>query len=175
MNKKLYAVGVLAGAAALMASTAMPASAAAGDTTTTFVLSGDGISVAVQANATLTAGKTGAASVSGSLGDVTVTDLRGGTTNWNTSATSTTFTSVNGTTTSTSTGVSYNGGSITTSGTSAVPPATAKSLTATPVVVVGPAEVSGNNTATWNPTLTVSLPATALTGTYTGTVNTSVA
>jgi hypothetical protein len=34
---------------------------------------------------------------------------------------------------------------------------------------------TGNNTATWNPTLVVALPAAAVVGTYTGTVTHSVA
>jgi hypothetical protein len=33
----------------------------------------------------------------------------------------------------------------------------------------------GNNTTTWNPTLIVTIPSTAVAGTYTGTVTHSVA
>lgn len=36
-------------------------------------------------------------------------------------------------------------------------------------------ELTGNNTATWNPTLTVTIPAATVAGTYTGTVTHSVA
>ncbi len=173
MNKKLYTFGVLAGAAALMAGTAMPASAAAGDTTTTFALAGSTLSITVQPTAALTNGATGASSVGGPLGLVKVTDLRGGTVNWSANATSTAFTGP-GTPASSSTGVSYNAGTMTTTGTITILPGTATTLNATPAKVAGPTMVLGNNTAEWNPVLTVSLPSSALAGDYTGTVNTSV-
>ena len=174
MNKKLYAFGVLAGAAALVASTAAPASAAEGDTVATFALAGSTLSITVQPTAALTDGASGVASVTGDLGNVEVTDLRGGIVNWSANASSTAFTSTTGTTTSTSTGVSYAGGAMTTTGTITIMPGTATALSGTPAKVAGPTAVVGNNTAQWNPTLTVSLPSSALTGTYTGTVNTSV-
>jgi hypothetical protein len=172
MNKKLgYLAGVMASAAALLVATTLPASAAAGDTTTTFSLAGGALSVSVQANAALTNGNTGSASVSGQLGVVQVTDARGGTATWSAFATSTTFTDGAG---SVSTGVSYNAGAITTTGTVVMPPATATALNGTAAKVAGPIAVVGNNTASWNPTLTVSLPTNALVGDYTGVVHTSV-
>jgi len=170
MHKKLYAVGVIVGSAALMASTAMPASAAAGDTTTTFALAGESLSITVQATAALTDGSSGAANVSGPLGLVKVTDLRGGVTVWNASATSTTFTGPS----TTSTGVSYRAGAMTTTGNIVILPGVATALSGTSARVAGPTAVVGNNTAQWNPVLTVSLPSDALAGNYTGTVNTSV-
>lgn len=174
MHKKLYAAGVLAGTAVLMAGTAMPASAATGDTVTTFALAGSGLSITVQPTAGLTDGASGAASVSGQLGAVAVTDARGGVTGWSASATSTTFTTT-GAGTPTSTGVSYNAGVVTTTGISTAVLGTATALSATPAAVVGATAVVGNNTASWNPTLTVTLPSSALAGDYTGTINTSVA
>jgi len=158
-------------AAALVAATVQPA-AAAGDTGTTFTLTGGTLSVTVAATATLTAGTTTSASVSGKLGTVTVTDGRTSTTVWSANATSTTFTRDAGATTST--GVSYNAGTITTTGPVVMPLALATALNGTPAKVAGPAAITGDNTASWNPTLTVSLPSNALAGTYSGTVNTSV-
>ena len=43
-----------------------------------------------------------------------------------------------------------------------------------PATVLYGVEASGTNTATWNPTLSVSLPSDSLPGTYQGTVTTSV-
>lgn len=163
---------VALGAAALVAGTSVPASAAAGDTVTTFSLAGGSLSVSVQPTAALANGNSGSTSISGQLGAVQVTDNRGGTTPWSAAATSTKFTT--GTGNPESTGVTYNAGTITTTGIVVMPLATNRSLNATPTQVVGPTVITGNNTASWNPTLTVTLPASALTGDYTGTVNTSV-
>lgn len=171
MNKKFYGLGALAGSAVLLATTASPASAADGDTVATFALAGSTLSISVQPTASLTDGAAGASSVSGQLGNVKVTDLRGGTVNWNANASSTRFTSAGGTQ---STGVSYTAGAMTTTGNIVISPGTATALTATPTKVAGPTVVIGNNTAQWNPTVTVSLPSDALTGTYTGTITTSV-
>jgi len=41
--------------------------------------------------------------------------------------------------------------------------------------VVTASGVSGNNTATWNPTISVDVPGTALSGTYTSTITHNVA
>ncbi len=165
----------LGAAAALTAGAVSPASAAEGDTTTTFALAGSALSISVQPTATLTGGAAGDTSVNGQLGQVQVTDLRGGTSAWSAKATSTTFTNGGtGDSLTTSTGVSYNSGAITTTGTIVIVPKGAKSLSGTPIEVAAPTSVIGNNTARWNPTLTVTLPSNSLAGTYTGTVNTSV-
>jgi hypothetical protein len=170
-KRAYYLAGVAVTAAAVLAAPTAPASAAAGDTTTTFALTGGALSVSVAATAALTNGTTSSANVNGQLGTVQVTDARGGTTAWSAFATSTTFTDGAG---SISTGVSYSSGVITTTGTIVILPGTATALSAAAAKVAGPASVVGNNTASWNPTLTVSLPANALVGTYTGTIHTSV-
>lgn len=55
MNKRFASrLGVGVGAVALMAASALPAWAAAGDTATTFALAGGTLAVSVQATATLT-------------------------------------------------------------------------------------------------------------------------
>jgi hypothetical protein len=161
------------GAAALVAATALPATAA--DTTATFALAGGALSIAVQPDAALTNGASGAASVSGQLGNVDVTDLRGGTTNWSADGSSTAFTT--GTlpnTNPTSTGVTYNTGAVSFTGDSTIVNSGDHALTTAPSKVAGPTSIVGNNTASWNPTLTVALPANALSGNYSGTVTTSV-
>lgn len=172
MNKSVRSLcGAAACAAALLAANAVPANAAAGDTTTTFTLSGGALSVSVQPNAALNNGVSGQATVTGLLGTVLVTDARGGKVAWSAFAKSTVFTGSNG---STSTGDSYNAGVITTTGIVTMPPAVDTPLSLTAAKVVGPSVVVGNNTAKWNPTLTVTLPSEALAGDYTGTINTSV-
>ncbi len=48
-------------------------------------------------------------------------------------------------------------------------------MSTTAVSVMAPTAVSGNNTASWTPTLNVTMPAGALADDYSGTVTTSVA
>lgn len=175
MSKNLHVLGggSVLGALALMAAAAMPASAApTGDTTATFTLEGGSLDVTAAAGASLTDGAPGAASVSGSLGPVSVSDTRGSTAGWVMSAASSTFVDGAG---SVSSDVSYNSGAATTSTGIVNPTSTgATSITAVTAVAAG-TEASGNNTASYTPTLTVSLPASALAGDYEGTVTTSVA
>lgn len=151
----------------------LPTAAMADDTTTTFSLTGGSLTLAVQPTATLTNAATGATMVTGNLGAVSVTDERGGTANWSASGASTPFTGakVGG---SSSTAVSYTGGTVAETGTITVADGTATTLTGVPTSVVAPTSLSGNNTASWSPTLNVSMPAGALADSYSGTVTTSV-
>jgi hypothetical protein len=161
------------GTVALLVSAALPASAApSGTTTTTFTLSSGTLDIAVASNASLPGGNSGTTSVSGQIGFVTVTDSRGNILGWTTSAASTPFTGDSGTT---SAAVGYSSGTVSKTGTVTVASSGAVALTTTPAPVVAGTSVVGNNTATWNPTLTVTLPPNSLAGTYTGTVTTSVA
>lgn len=162
----------LAGAALAAGGAVAPASAAPGDTTVTFTLTGGALSVAVQPSANLGSFATGTLSVSGQLGNVTVTDNRGGILPWITSASYTGFSGPNSSKDVTST---YNAGTFTTTGTVTMVPALPVVLTALPLPVAAAAVVLGNNTASWNPTLTVVLLPNATAGTYTTTVSTSVA
>jgi hypothetical protein len=175
MRKQLNAVaGGILGGLALLAANALPASAAtSGDTITTFSLTGGELAVSVAASAALTNGASGAASVSGTLGSVSVTDARGGTTGWTASAVTTAFAHTGGGTTAS--GVSYNAGVVTETGDVTATSAGATALTAEAAAVVTASAVTGNNSGSWNPTLTVALPSNALAGDYTGTITTSVA
>jgi hypothetical protein len=96
------------------------------------------------------------------------------TANWAASAASTVFT---GAGLSVSDDVLYTNGTLAETGTSTVAPVTsAASMDADPAVAVATATaVSGSNTASWNPTLDVLMPAGALAGDYAGTVTTSLA
>jgi hypothetical protein len=179
-----------AAAATMLAGAALPASAA--DTATTFTLTGGGLAITPQIAAVLdTTGLSttvGAHDVVGSLGAVTVDDTRGvGNAGWTVSATSSAFDlntpilvpPLTGTSITSSTNVSYAHGTfsavdgVTTTGSpsSAVLPLTP----ATAATVVTGTLAIGTNTATWTPNLTVSMPATARAGEYSGTVTTSVA
>lgn len=162
-------------AATVLATTA-PSSAA--ETATTFTLTGGALSVSVPESADLGSEATGAGTVQGSLGPVTVTDDRGLlAAAWTASAFATDFVTGGGspeetipaarvtylsgpaTASSPATGVFLGAGSVTL-GTSLLP------------VFTGTA--TGNNSATWNPTVTVLVPAQAVAGTYTGTITHSV-
>lgn len=167
LTKPLIAV---AGATALVVGFALPASA--DDTATTFSLTGGTLTLSVGASAALVDEASGvdANTISGTLGTVNVDDARGGTAGWVTSAASTTFT---GTGLSISDGVAYSNGIVTETGTNTVAGVTAQSITTAADVATATA-VSGNNTASWDPTLDVSMPAGALAGAYSGTVTTSL-
>jgi len=165
----LSGFGVAVSTAAVLAGTAVPASA---DTTdVTFALSGGALAVSAQATAPLgNKGGSGTTSVSGALGNTVVTDNRGGTTGWSVGAATGAF----GNGTSTASAVSYNSGTPTFTGVVVATSSGATTLTGTAAQVVAGTVVVGNNTATWNPTLTVTLPASSTVGSYAGTITTSL-
>ena len=167
LSKPLIAA---ASAAALVVGLALPATA--DDTPTTFTITGGDLTLTVGASATLTDEASGvdANTITGTLGAVTVTDARGGTAGWVTSAASSTFTGVG---LSVSDDVVYTNGTVTETGTNTVAAASGLSITSDQPVATATA-VSGNNTASWDPTLDVSMPAGALAGDYAGTVTTSL-
>jgi hypothetical protein len=171
MRFKFLAVATLVIGLTLGASA--QAEAVGSPTVTTFTLTGGVLAITPTTAAVLSGSAPGAASVSGSLGLVTVADARGVTTPWVASVSSTTFTGPGPTV---STGISYNAGAITiVLGVPTIPASVATTLTTTAASVVAPTSISGINTVAWNPVLTVSLPSTALAGLYTGTLTTSVA
>ncbi|MCA1008150.1 WxL domain-containing protein [Rhodococcus hoagii] len=174
MRKQLASLGVagVAVAAALVA----PAHASAEDTTTTFELVAGGLTIAPQASAALNTAQTGASDVLGLLGEVTVTDSRGNNAGWTVTVSSSEFAlaAESGDTTIAATQVQYNPGTVERTGTVTTTPSAVAGLDSAKTVVAGTA-ARGNNTASWNPTLTVGLPSDALAGVYTGTVSTSVA
>ena len=171
--KTLRILGTLAVAGSVL--TLVPvgsAMAAPGDTSTTFTVAGGSLVLTAAAAADLDSVAPGASSVTGNLGEVVVTDARGGTAGWTVTAVSTAFTN----TTAggpTSTGVSYHAGAVVETGdvTTTVSPGGVT----VPTTVVSAENVTGNNTATFDPSLTVTLPPNALAGDYEGTVTTSVA
>jgi hypothetical protein len=171
VNLRKHLVTAAAAATALLAGTALPASAV--DTTTTFTLTGGDLALSVQATATLTdaPATVGVSAITGSLGAATVTDARGGVAGWIVSGLSSVFT---GPGPSNSTSVQYSTLVVTEAGTASVALAAADTDIGVVTPLLTATAVSGNNTADWNPALKVNMPAGARAGAYSGTVTTSI-
>lgn len=187
------AFGVLA-AAAVMALGLAPAAASAdtaepavlahssgasvgGDpsTTVTFAVTSGALSMSAPVSVDLGSGAPGT-TISGALGPVTVTDDRALlSASWTATASSSGWTTggATGPETIPASDVGYDPGSITTTGTiTATGTPITLSGTATPVVTG--TDGVGDNTATWDPAISVAVPASALGGVYTGTLTQSV-
>jgi hypothetical protein len=115
---------------------------------------------------------TTSSTISGPLGLVTVTDLRGGATTWTASVISTAFTPTAGPADPAS-NVSYAAGTITPLGLVVGTAVAAPNLTGVSTVVTGVS--TGISAATWDPTVSVVVPASFAVGTYTATITHSVA
>ena len=165
--------GLLIGGAGVV-TLALPASAA--DTPVTVVVTGGDLAISAPAASVklgTKAGSSDAQSVTGLLGAVVVSDGRAGIAGWVATAGSTDFAGSAGGSSILASTVGYVPGTAFVVGTSTV---TAVSLTAmtTPGTVQTATAVSGVNTGTWNPSITVPLPAGALAGTYSATITHSV-
>ena len=145
------------------------------DTQVTFAVTSGALTMTAPATANLGSGAPGT-TISGEIGTTTVTDDRALlSASWTATASATDFTTAGGTPAETipATDVDYAPGTITpTGGITATP--TDITLDGEPQTVVAGTAGVGNNTASWNPTLTVHVPAQAVTGTYTGTLTQSV-
>jgi hypothetical protein len=169
MRKFVFLVGAVV---ALTAGTALPARAA---TPATFTLTAGALSISAP-TASVSLGSqvasTAPSTITGLLGVVTVTDQRGGTTTWTASVISTAFTPLAGPADPAS-NVSYGAGTITASATVVATAVTASDLTGVSTVVTGAS--SGISTASWNPTISVVVPANFAPGVYSATITHSVA
>lgn len=150
----------------------------AGDppTAVTFTVTSGDLTISVPDAADLGSGAPGA-NISNQLGAVTVTDDRALlTASWTVTASSSNYTTGSSTTAETipATDVDYAVGTITKSGTITATGTNITMSNAPQTVVTGSSGV-GDNTASWNPTITVHVPAAAVTGLYTGTITHSVA
>ncbi len=146
------------------------------DTTVTFAVTSGELSMTAPTAANLGSAPPGG-TASGALGAVTVTDDRAllsaswtataEETDWTTGASSTpeTIPAADGT---------YTPGSITTTGTVTSVTGTPITLSSTVAKTVVTGSGVGDNTASWNPTIAVAIPAAAVNGTYTGTLTQSV-
>jgi hypothetical protein len=183
---KTLRAGLTALVGATLVLVALPgiASAATGTTTTTFTLNGGALGITVPGTTVnLGSVSVAAGSVTAQLGTVSVTDGRGllnG--SWTSTVSSSHFTTGGQTAAETinGTNVSYWSGAAT--ATSGVGTLVGSELTSLAAVVINAAQTAftggsliGNNSASWNPTLIVTIPAAAVVGTYTGTVTHTVA
>jgi hypothetical protein len=153
------------------------------DTTVTFTVTSGTLTITAPATVGLTSGAPGT-TITGSVGPVTVTDNRALlAASWTATVLATPWTTGAASTAETIpvSDVGYAVGTITPTGTITVtgtdrPAGTAAGdlSGAAQTVVTGTAGV-GDNSATWNPTLSIAVPASAVGGDYTGTLTHSVA
>lgn len=154
-----------------------------GSTTATFSIAAGGLAITVPTSTVALTGATaatGAPTVGGTLGNVSVADTRGAlVAAWTTTVSTSTFTTGTGTLTADQTvalpSISYASGAVTKTGTGTATPNAGTAMDAEAALRVVSFVGVGNNTATWNPTLTFSLLSSQVAGTYTGTVTHSVA
>jgi hypothetical protein len=152
----------------------------ASDTTVTFAVSGGALSISAPDSASLGTGGTGGA-FDAQLGTVTVTDARSAlVATWTATVSAGTFRHQDDSSVTIGAGqISYWSGAATaTSGTGVFTPgqliaASAQAL-GTSRTAYSLAGGSGSNTASWNPTIVVDVPAAAIAGNYSGTITHSV-
>ncbi len=182
MRKSMFSLLGIAAAAAAAAAAIVPAgpalAAGTGSTTTTFTISTGTLSISVPATASLGTVASGSAHVSALLGDVQVTDLRAGLSGtWTTTVSSTSFVTGTGTPAETvpNTDVNYDPGQVVeSSGTGTFTPGAPGNL-GSPITAFSATSEVGDTVVTWDPQITITLPAAAVNGTYTGTITHSVA
>jgi hypothetical protein len=166
--------------AALVASPAAAAPAIADQTATsqaTITLEAGGLSITAPSDAGnlgTSSNQVGATTVSGQLGQVQVTDARDAPagSGWTATAISTAFTQTAGPSIGAAS-VGYTAGTISTVGTATYTANDPANLTGVSAVVTATA-ITGNNTATWNPTIHVTVGANMPAGVYLGTITHSV-
>jgi hypothetical protein len=155
--------------------TAAPTAGGDPDTTMTFTVTVGALTMTAPASANLGSGGPGT-TISGPLGTVVVADNRALlSASWTATASSTSWVTGSGTGNETipATAGRYTPGPIQTTGTITATGQAITLSTSPQTVVTGSAGV-GNNTASWNPTIAVTVPTTAVGGTYTSTLTQSV-
>jgi hypothetical protein len=155
---------------------ALPAGAAVtGGTPATFTLTAGALSISVPAGPVslgTQAALTTSSTLAGSLGTVTVSDQRGGTTTWTVSVISGAFTPSVGPADPAS-NLSYAAGTVTASANVVATAVAATDLTGQSTVMT--VASTGISTASWNPTITVIVPANFAPGIYSAAITHSVA
>ncbi|MFE2106690.1 hypothetical protein ACFXAF_12595 [Kitasatospora sp. NPDC059463] len=170
---RLRTLAVAAASAALvMVQPGLAVAAYDPSTTLTFIVTSGALTMTVPVSAALGSGAPGT-TVSAPIGPVNVVDARALlSASWTVTASVTDFT--NGPSTVPASRATYTPGTVTTTGTITVTPTSVTLSNSAQTVVTGTSGV-GDNTATWNPTVAVDLPASAVGGIYTGTLTHSVA
>jgi hypothetical protein len=184
LTSRIVAIAATAGLTmgALIGVAGSASAATSGGTTVTFQITAGPLAITVPASTVALATgtvNTGASSASGQLGSVTVNDTRGLLVNsWTATITTTTFTTGAGATSQTvaTSAIAYTSGAATsTSGLgSFVPTLTATTIGST-VTGASWSGLAGNDSATWNPTITFTLLSSQVAGLYSGTITHSVA
>jgi len=155
--------------AALVGSVALPATAApTADSTVTVEVPVGTLSISAPATAALGTVTPGA-SASVGLAGVQITDDRAGVAGWSAQVALTDFVGVNAANVIPATAATYTPEAATVTGTATVAETPASNLSTAKTVQTATA-VSGNNTATWNASLSILAPAGALADTYTATL-----
>jgi hypothetical protein len=145
------------------------------DTTVTFTVTSGLLTMTAPATADLGSGVPGA-TITGTIGNTTVTDDRAQlAASWTATASSTSWTTGGGAPAETipATDATYSPGALTTTGIITDRPFDI-TLSSGPQTVVTGTGGTGDNSATWDPTLHVSVPAAAVIGTYTATLTQAV-
>ena len=145
------------------------------DTTVTFTVTSGDLTMTAPTAVDLKSGAPGT-TITGALGAVTVTDDRALlSASWTTDASASDWTTGAATPAETisAADVGYDPGSITTTGTITAT-GTPISLSGTATPVVTGTDGVGDNTASWDPSIAVAVPASAVGGVYTGTLTQSV-
>jgi hypothetical protein len=158
--------------AAVLAAIALPAGAA---TPATFELTAGALSISAPTDSVSLGTQQvshSSSTITGSLGAVTVSDMRGGSTSWTASVISTAFTPPSGPADPAS-NVSYAAGTFTASAAVVATAVAASNLTGVATVVTGAS--TGVSSASWNPTISVIVPANYNPGIYAATITHSVA
>lgn len=153
------------------------ASADSGSTTATVTIQGGVLAITVPAtagNLGTRANTVSGGTISGSLGEVQVSDARSAVagSGWVTSVISTAFTPPAGPAIAAS-AVSYSAGVITKVGTATYTANNPGNLTGVSAAVTATG-ITGDNSATWNPTITVLIPGGTIAGVYSATITHSV-
>lgn len=165
-------------ALALISGGAMTAAqTASAGTPSSFLLTSGSLTISQPASASIGSAAVGSTSLTGKLGTVTVTDGRGLlTASWTATVTATNFTTGGGSTyeTVTSANISYSAGVATSiTGVGTFTPGTLASLASSGTAGIWAG--AGSNSVSWNPSITFTLSASQIAGTYSGTITHSVA
>ncbi|TFD70204.1 hypothetical protein [Cryobacterium sp. Hb1] len=177
MNLKTRAFAAAAGVGILTLGIVLPASAAPGDTTATVTVQGGVLAISVPTSAGnlgTRANTVDGGTISGSLGIVKVSDARsaGAGATWIASVISTAFTPLAGPTIAASY-VGYTAGTISKFGTATYLANDPANLTGVSPAVTA-SGITGDNAASWNPTINVKIPGGTPADVYAATITHSV-
>jgi hypothetical protein len=174
---RFCALAVITSSAVALASVVPVSAATTGTTTATVTVTGGALAITVPSNAGSLgseANAVGGITISGQLGEVQVSDARSAAagSGWIASAISTAFTPTTGPTIGAAF-VGYTAGSITKVGTATYTANNPASIVGVAPVVTATG-ITGDNSATWNPTINVAVPGGTAAGTYTATITHSL-